>query len=387
MATMKKFSSFIIEAQASLASQRAQKMGLRGDGHGGWYNATGEFVAKTEGGDLVFYNKGQRPGRDVPNPADKRPKIQRNPEPSSPEPDENGGAKLTIVFGRFNPPTREHKQLFTSARSIAGNSDLKIYPSRIQDNERNPIKPDPKIGFMKKMFPEFKDNIINDEKMLTIFDVLQAAENDGYREVTIVVGADRLSEFRSLAQKHNGSVYNFNDITVVAGGEKDSDTELSSKMRQSAAEDNLNSFRTGLPRGYKDVEKVFKAVQSGLGIKTQKEEYQLWKIAPKVHYSALRENYIGGNIFKVGSIVENINTGLRGKIIRRGTNYLICATEDDLMFKSWITDVVEKKDFTNVCGVVASEREVGTPSLTQYTMKMADVKSIRNFINKYKAKK
>jgi hypothetical protein len=240
---------------------------------------------------------------------------------------------------------------------------------------------------MKKMFPKFEDNIINDEKMITIFDVLQAAENDGYSEVTIVVGMDRLSEFRSLAQKHNGSVYNFNDITVVAGGEKDSDTELSSKMRQSAAEDNLNSFRSGLPTGYKDAEKVFKAVQSAIGIKTQKEEYELWKIAPKVHYSVLREKYVSGNIFKVGSIVENINTGLRGKIIRRGTNYLICATEDDLMFKSWITDVIERKDFTDVSGVVASQREVGTPSLTKYAMKMADVKSIRNFINKYKSKK
>jgi len=43
---MKNFSRFITEAQESLASQRAKKMGLKGDGHGGWYNASGEFVAK-----------------------------------------------------------------------------------------------------------------------------------------------------------------------------------------------------------------------------------------------------------------------------------------------------------------------------------------------------
>ena len=57
------------------------------------------------------------------------------------------------------------------------------------------------------------------------------------------------------------------------------------------------------------------------------------------------------------------------------------------MFKSWITDVVEKKAFTDVSGVPADQREVGTPALTQYTMRMTDVKSIRNFINKYKDKK
>lgn len=383
---MKRFNQFLSEAQASLASQRAKKMGLRGDGHGGWYNASGEFVAKTEAGDLKFYTKGQRPGKDVPNPANKGPKIERNPEPSIPETEENGGAKLTIVFGRFNPPTKEHKQLFVSARTVAGNSDLKIYPSRVQDSERNPLKPDPKIGYMKKMFPDFKENIINDEKMITIFDVLQAAENDGYSEVTIVVGSDRLAEFRSLAQKHNGSVYNFNDITVVAGGEKDSDTELASKMRQAAIEDNINAFRSGVPPSFKDIEKLFKDVQSGMKVKT-KEEIELWKISPKSHYTSLREKYVDGNIFKTGTIVENLNTGLRGKIIRRGTNYLICETQDNLMFKSWITDVMERKSFTDVCGVTADKREVGTPSLTQYTMKMSDMYTIRNFINKYKAKK
>jgi hypothetical protein len=55
----------------------------------------------------------------------------------------------------------------------------------------------------------------------------------------------------------------------------------------------------------------------------------------------LRERYISGEIFKQNEVVENINTGLVGKIIRRGTNYLICVTEDDQMFKSWIKDVVE----------------------------------------------
>jgi hypothetical protein len=120
---------------------------------------------------------------------------------------------------------------------------------------------------------------------------------------------------------------------------------------------------------------------------TKKEEINLWRIAPKLDYSNLREEYVEGNIFKKGTIVENLNTGLRGKIIRRGTNYLICTTEDNIMFKSWITDVVEKKGFTDVCGVPADQREVGTDAYRKYTMKLSDMNTIRNFINKYKAKK
>jgi hypothetical protein len=383
---MKNFSQFITEARESQASQRAKKMGLRGDGHGGWYNASGEFVAKTEGGELKFYNKGQRPGRDVPP----KPGAPQKPEPvkqEEPPAEEQTGAKLTVVFGKFNPPTKAHQQLFTAARSIAGNSDMKIYPSRGQDSEMNPLKADPKIKFMKSMFPSFEENIINDEKMISVFDVLQSAESDGYSEVTIVVGADRLGEFRSLAQKNNGTLYNFNDITVVAGGQSDSDNESSSKMREYASQGDFEKFKSGLPKTFKDAEQLFKKVQSGMGMDTKKEEIDLWRIAPKLDYSNLREEYVEGNIFKKGTIVENLNTGLRGKIIRRGTNYLICTTEDNIMFKSWITDVVEKKGFTDVCGVPADQREVGTDAYRKYTMKLSDMNTIRNFINKYKAKK
>ena len=57
---MKTFLKFLSE---STAVQQATRMGLTGDGHGGWYK-NGEFVAKTEGGRLKFYNKRQRVGQD-----------------------------------------------------------------------------------------------------------------------------------------------------------------------------------------------------------------------------------------------------------------------------------------------------------------------------------
>ena len=69
---MKNFLKFFTEAKASVASERAKKMGLKTDGHGGWYNAAGEFVAKTEGGELKFYNKGQKPGKDQPEDSKKK---------------------------------------------------------------------------------------------------------------------------------------------------------------------------------------------------------------------------------------------------------------------------------------------------------------------------
>lgn len=389
---MKKFSQFITEAKNTLTSQRASKMGLQGDGHGGWYNASGEFVAKTVGGTLKFYNKGQKPGRDTPQ-ASQQPKAQPTPKPQATlkrNEGENNTEELVVVFGKFNPPTKFHEQLLRNAKAIAKGSDLKIYPSRSKDKEKNPLPPDTKAELMKIMFPEFEDNIINDHKMVSIVDVLQAAQTDGYKRITIAVDSNRLAEFRSVALKYNNQLYNFEDINVVSGGERGSELESSEKMRNFAAENNYTSFKEGLPSRIKDedAKMVFDMVRRGLGVKgKQNEEIELWKVAPKLYYKDLRDNYINHKIFNLGDIIENQNTGMSGKIIRRGTNYLICLSENDVMFKSWITDVSEKNNFTDVSGVPADKREVGTPEYTRYTMKMTGLKKIRNFINKYKNKK
>ena len=90
-------------------------------------------------------------------------------------------------------------------------------------------------------------------------------------------------------------------------------------------------------------------------------------------------------------MIENDNTGLRGRIVRRGTNYLISVTEDNLMFKSWIGDVSEaysevkmdrkmrdKTHPNNLVGTVGYFKNVEdkTPGAT--------VKTFKNFLNKYR---
>jgi hypothetical protein len=104
-------------------------------------------------------------------------------------------------------------------------------------------------------------------------------------------------------------------------------------------------------------------------------------VGTQIRSEEVRERYINNEIYNVGDKVEVIESGLVGEIIRRGTNYLICVTEDNVMFKPWLTDI---REWTEISGVPADQREVGTDSLTKYAMKMADVKNIKNFINKYK---
>jgi hypothetical protein len=364
---MKSFFTFLSEATQSQASQQAQKLGLKGDGHGGWLDRSGKVVARTDKGKLKFIDGRQagtaepatEPRQAGPAPTP-QPQTAQAPAPvpqqvpgSAPQDQEQGQElpPLTVVFGRFNPPTVGHEKLLKSAKRISAGGDIKIYPSRTQDPKKNPLDANKKVSFMKKMFPEFKDNIINDEEMKTIFNVLVAANEDGYTSVNIVVGSDRQAEFENLAQKYNGDLYTFDQIRVISAGVRDADAEgvegmSASKMRKAVMDDDFNSFRRGTPKTLDDgdTQTLFNAVRQGMGVKKvkiKKENYNLWEIAPKYDMRNLRENYISGKIFRIGDKVQNLNTGLIGEVMRRGTNYLICVTEDGNMFKSWIKDVME----------------------------------------------
>ena len=364
---MKSIFNFLTEATQSQAAMQAKKLGLSGDGHGGWIDRSGKLVARTDKGKLNFVDGKKPKGAEQPT-TEKQPAASASttkatqaaqaPAPAapkgaaqSPEEDQAEGDTLTVVFGRFNPPTVGHEKLLKSAKRIAVGGNLKVYPSRTQDPKKNPLDPSTKVSYMRKMFPEFGEQIINDPDMKSIFDVLVNADKDGYVNVNIVVGSDRQSEFENLAQKYNKDLYDFDLIRVVSAGVRDADAEgvegmSASKMRKAVLDNDFESFRKGTPKSLDDgdTQTLFDAVRQGMGAKkskVKKESYSLWEIAPKYDQKTLRENYIKGKLFKIGDIVENLNTGLVGKIIRRGTNHLICVTKEDYMFKSWIKDVME----------------------------------------------
>ena len=51
---VKSFGQFIKEGVKTAASTVLKMKGLKGDGHGGWYDQKGNFVAKTVNGKLQF---------------------------------------------------------------------------------------------------------------------------------------------------------------------------------------------------------------------------------------------------------------------------------------------------------------------------------------------
>jgi len=407
---MKSFFQFLNEAQ-SQASMQAKKLNLVSDGHGGWLDSRGKFVATTEDGKLQFVDKKKAKGQEDNK---EQPRAQAKPEEKEKKvktPKDTGAATgkagegdqtdtetsevLTVAFGRFNPPTVGHGKLMSAAKKASQGGDLKIYPSRSQDPKKNPLDPDMKISFMKKMFPDYSENIINDDEMRSIFNVLTTASEGGYKDVNIIVGSDRQAEFENLATKYNGDLYNFDNIRVISAGVRDADAEgvegmSASKMRKAVVDGDFKSFRRGTPKELNDgdTQALFDAVRSGMGVKAKKEVKEMWEIAPKCDPKGLRDNYVSGNIFNIGDIVESLHTGLIGKIVRRGTNHLICVTKEDYMFKSWIRDVMEAvTNYPGPSGVPSDQRLVGTDSHREYAMRLTGTAGIKNLINKYKKKK
>ena len=421
---MKTFLQFISE---NTATQQATRLGLEGDGHGGWYK-DGEFVAKTEKGRLKFYNKRQKVGGRDPEQSEQEknysspntqvpPEDQQQQQQAAPEqevapeqeiqsPDLAAGpppvpktkGTLTLAFGRFNPPHAGHLQLMDIAAQSAEaeESDYIIVPSRSQDPKKNPLDADTKVSMMRSMFPQHSERIVNDGANRTIFDVLKKAHNDGYTNVRIVAGQDRVKEFDKLSQNYNGQLYQFDNMEVISSGDRDPDAEgmeglSSSRMRLAAAEGDFKTFRAGLPEGTprKMAMTLFDTVRETMNVKEMKEFWNIWEIAPKYDLENLRESYIAKKIFNIGDRVENLNTGMIGRIIRRGANHLICVAENNIMFKSWVKDLREAiVNATTPSGVPADQRLVGTDAHRKYAETMVPGSSYGlHFINKYKKRK
>ena len=403
---MKSFFQFL----ESNAVQQATRMGLTSDGHGGWYDKKGEFVAKTEKGSLKFFNKRQKVGEQDPPSTEKekslsgmQPAGTQQPAqepvaklPEAPPEVEKTKGTLTVAFGRFNPPTTGHEKLLNQVSKSSDEDDYIIVPSRSQDPKKNPLDADSKVGIMRQMFPKHSEKIVNDPANRTIFDVLKKAHNDGYAGVRIVGGADRQKEFDKLVNNYNGKLYNFDNVEVVSAGDRDPDSDdvtgmSASKQRKAAAEGDLKSFMKGVPSSMekKAAEDLYKNIRKAMQIK---EGWNLWEIAPKFDWEGLRENYISEKVYQIGNLVENLNTGLIGRIIRRGANHLICVTENNFMFKSWIKDVTETKKEsydlpTDVSGVPADQRLIGTDALRKYTETMVKGSAYgKHFLNKYRKK-
>lgn len=192
-------------------------------------------------------------------------------------------SKIVFAFGRFNPVTIGHEVLMNKAKAIGG-KDYRIYVSKSQDRKKNPLDYKSKVKYMRKIFPAHAKHIV-DSPARTAIDVAVDVFNDGYTDLIMIAGSDRVGEFQKLLDKYNGvkgkrhGEYKFDSIKVINAGERDPDAEgasgmSASKMRGAAADNNFDLFKSGLPDKFansKDAKDLFKVLRKAMGIKEYKE--------------------------------------------------------------------------------------------------------------------
>ena len=268
------------------------------------------------------------------------------------------GDTAIFTFGRFNPPTTGHEKLIDAlAREQSKNAGSKMYvfPSQSQNPKKDPLPFALKVAYMRKMFPKYAKNIMANKKIKMVFDIAVELHNKGHRAIVMVVGSDRVTEFEGLLNKYNGvngrhGYYGFDNIEVVSAGERDPDAEgvsgmSASKMRAAASAGDFDTFKTGVPSGFRDALKLYNDVRKNMGIREEKDMGEM------TDFESLRDLYLTGKLWNIGDIVES--KGVKGKVINKGTNYLSFVDENNKVHKTWLYDIVErdyKKERDNYLG-------------------------------------
>ena len=155
-----------------------------------------------------------------------------------------------FTFGRFQPPTIGHAENFKAVASKAGKCDYYIYLSQTVDKKgSNPLPPDRKLYYAKKMFPNHRTKIRSGPKDPVA--ILSELQSQGYDDAVFVVGSDRVQAMQWV-KKYNGKDYTFRKIEVISSGERDADGDTFSisgtKMRRAAEAGDFEGFRKGIPK-------------------------------------------------------------------------------------------------------------------------------------------
>ena len=260
-----------------------------------------------------------------------------------------------FTWGRMNPPTIGHEKLLDVLSRKAGNNPYFIYLTQSVDNKKNPVDYKQKVKIARKMFPRHARKIMIDNKIKSIFDLLVKLHNSGYKNISMVVGSDRVNEFDILLKKYNGKkgrhgLYNFRSINVISAGDRDPDAEgasgmSASKMRDAAKAGEFAKFGQGLPKNYSnaDAKQLFNAVRKGMGLKEQsdyKKHVQLNTV------SETREAYVNGDLFKWGDKVIIKESNVVGKVTHLGSNYVIVESIEGER-RYWL-DAIEAVDHADV---------------------------------------
>ena len=285
---MKQFNQFILEARTTEASQQAKRLGLVGNGHGDWYDKQGTLKAKTIKGRLKTFTPRQ---------------------------------------GSENDEARSSNSTANSSGSTAdksNGSETSTTTARTADYERLQ-----QVVQTQRARQEF-DAMARKEPLTIAFDKF---DND---EVTNNI----LSAVEEVSQGSLYYIFPSRDADIARLKETYGDVIIDDENAETIYDVLQSVYKSGYSAINIVVRKSRAQEIAKLALEQNGELYRyvMLNIIP-VDERSIREQYIAGDIFQIGILVESNNR--HGTVIRRGTNHLICMDNNNNIFRTWISDTKE----------------------------------------------
>lgn len=168
---------------------------------------------------------------------------------------------LVFTYGRFNPPTRGHAQLFNVMQFYRdfeirhGNMAMCVTGvSRTHDKKKNPLDPQSKLKWLNLFFKQ-TNFILATPEMPSFVQMLQNYSRF-YDKLIFICGSDRMDEYKNIVHKYNDKLFKFDKIEFVSAGNRINIAEgvegvSGTRMRQYVKDNDFQSWISNCP--HKDI--------------------------------------------------------------------------------------------------------------------------------------
>ena len=180
--------------------------------------------------------------------------------------------KIAVInFGRFQPPTIGHQEVIDTmveqGKSKAQDAEVKqvslfVFVSQTQDKKKNPLSVDERESILTEAVKDANIHVgVEGHNPKTMLEAAAVLNDQGFNRLVVVVGSDRVSEFKDVLDRYNGQetkagviLYEYDEIEVIQAGaqrqegelDPDSDMEVTeasgSAARQAAVQGDFDSF-------------------------------------------------------------------------------------------------------------------------------------------------
>lgn len=194
--------------------------------------------------------------------------------------EEKEAKHAVLAYGRMNPPTTGHLKVIDKVKEVAKDfgGEHHMVVSHTNEPKKNPLTAEQKVKHLRRYAPDTNIRAASKENP-TIFSHAAELHKSGVTHLHIVAGSDRVAEYKQKFKELNGKpnkqgevAFNFKKITVHSAGTRDPDSEgtegmSGTKMREHAKNNDLKSFRKGIPAHVSDehAKELMNDVRKGMG--------------------------------------------------------------------------------------------------------------------------